>query len=120
MEPGVICQMDAKLIETLHDLSAKKCGCLLVCDKTRALKGIFTDGDLRRSIESRGAKALEMRMHELMSSSPRTIRSHFLAMDAIHLMEEDPNRLVSALPVVDEEKVVGLLRMHDIIQAGIK
>ncbi len=115
-----ICQMDARLIETLHDLSSKKCGCLLVCDKKGSLKGIFTDGDLRRAIESKGANALEMRIEELMSVSPRTTRSNLLAMDAIRQMEEDPACLVSVLPVVENERIVGLLRMHDIIQAGLK
>lgn len=114
-----ICQMDARLFEVLHDLSSKRCGCLLVCDRQGALKGIFTDGDLRRAIESKGANALEMRIEELMSASPRTTRSNLLAMDAIHQMEEDPSRLVSVLPVVENERPIGLLRMHDVIQAGL-
>ena len=113
------CKVDAKLIDTLHDLTSKKCGCLLVCDDKEQLKGIFTDGDLRRAIEKKGASALEMRLEELMSKAPRTTSKSLLAIDAIHQMEENPSQLVSVLPVVENKKLVGLLRMHDILQAGL-
>jgi arabinose-5-phosphate isomerase len=107
------------LIHVLPELSAKRCGCLLVVDATKDLKGIFTDGDLRRSLELMGSSALESTLAELMTPKPRTITPDHLAVDAMRQMEEDPRRLITVLPVLENGRVVGLLRMHDILQAGL-
>lgn len=107
------------LIDSLHELSAKKCGCLLVCDDRGDLKGIFTDGDLRRAIQSKGPQALQLSLSELMTTVPLTVSSHLLVYDAMRTMESDAARLVTALPVVENGELIGLLRMHDIVQAGM-
>ena len=107
------------LIDVLPELTLKRCGCLLVVDETQELKGIFTDGDLRRSLESMGSSALESTLSELMTPKPRCTSSETLAWEAMRQMEEDPNRLITVLAVVDDGRVVGLLRMHDILQARI-
>lgn len=114
-----ICRPEDKLIDILHELSAKKCGCLLVCDAEGHLKGIFTDGDLRRAIESKGASSLQETLSRLMTASPLTIPSHQLVVEAMRQMEADSSRLVTVLPVLEQNRVVGLLRMHDIVQAGL-
>jgi arabinose-5-phosphate isomerase len=54
-----------------------------------------------------------------MTASPKTIPSAALAWDAMKLMEEDPTRLITVLPVIDQGLLVGLLRMHDILQAKL-
>lgn len=115
-----ICKTEDRLIEVLHELSAKKCGCLLICDDQMRLEGVFTDGDLRRAIQTKGGEALEMKLSQLMTTSPLTTNPQLLAIHAAGQMEENPSRLVMALPVVEEGKVVGLLRMHDIVQAGLR
>jgi len=104
----------------LHVLSAKRCGCLLVVDEERHLKGIFTDGDLRRSIEEKGSEALQTTLAHLMNSTPKHTAPDQLVFDAIHRMEENPKHPITVLPVVTEGKVVGLIRMHDILQAGLQ
>jgi arabinose-5-phosphate isomerase len=114
-----LCFAKDLLIEELHELSLKRCGCLLIVDEEEALQGIFTDGDLRRALETKGAKALESTLGELMTLHPRTITPQTLAMEAMRQMEEDAARLIMALPVVDEGRLVGLLRMHDVVQAGL-
>jgi arabinose-5-phosphate isomerase len=114
-----LCKMEDRLMDALHELSAKKCGCLLICDQTQVLKGIFTDGDLRRAIQVRGSSALQMSLSELMTVAPLTIESHSLVFDAVKKMEADASRLVTALPVIENGKAIGLLRMHDVIQAGL-
>jgi arabinose-5-phosphate isomerase len=96
-----VCQLDDRLIETLHELTAKKCGCLLVCDTDLRLLGIFTS-------------ALQMKLSELMTKSPVTISPEVLVSSAAEQM-----KAVTVLPVIESEKVVGLLRMHDIIQVGL-
>jgi len=114
-----LCKPTDRLVQVLHELSAKRCGCLLVIDEQTRLQGIFTDGDLRRSIERNGASALEMSMANLMTGSPKAIGPAKLALDAVQAMEEDPTRPVTALPVLEGSQVMGLIRMHDIIQAGL-
>ena len=113
------CTPQDRLIEVLHELSVKRCGCLLVLEN-KVLQGIFTDGDLRRTIEEFGEKALQMPIGALMNPSPRFTTPDRFALEALHQMEEDPTRLITVLPVIAEGLIVGLLRMHDILQSGLK
>jgi arabinose-5-phosphate isomerase len=114
-----VAKLNDQLIDMLHELSAKKCGCLLVCDEDKQLMGIFTDGDLRRAIQLKGANALQMKLSELMTVAPLTIEPHLLVLEAVRKMEADPSRLVTVLPVVEGGRLVSVLRMHDVIQAGL-
>ncbi|MBI3508605.1 MAG: KpsF/GutQ family sugar-phosphate isomerase [Chlamydiia bacterium] len=114
-----LCQPEQMLIELLHELSSKRCGCLLVIDKDQKLLGIFTDGDLRRAIEKKGAEALHQKMSDLMNPRPKTSTEERLAFEAVRLMEEDPKHPITVLPILREQKIVGLLKMHDILQTGL-
>ena len=114
-----LCRPEDRLIHVLPELSAKKCGCLLVADEFQRLRGIFTDGDLRRSLEQMGSSALESMVEELMTPNPRWISSDELAWEAMRQMEKDPSHLIMVLPVLEDQRIVGLLRMHDILQAGL-
>ncbi|HXF28831.1 MAG TPA: CBS domain-containing protein, partial [Chlamydiales bacterium] len=107
------------LINALPEFSGKKCGCLIVVDEEVKLLGIFTDGDLRRALQKHGAMVLHKTMKELMTPSARFIDPKMLAFDAMKQMEADQKRPITVLPVVDGGKVVGILRMHDIVQSGI-
>jgi arabinose-5-phosphate isomerase len=109
-----------KLIDMLHELSVKRCGCLLIVDEDMTLRGIFTDGDLRRAIRADGPLALEKTLEEIMTKRPRTIEADRLAIDAMRKMEEDPLHPVTVLPVLERGRVVGLVRMHDILQTGLR
>ena len=113
------CGPERKLIEVLHELSSKRCGCLLITDEEMRLLGIFTDGDLRRSIEKMGSQALQCKISDLMNRRPKTVERESLAFEAMRQMEADPARPVTVLPVIYNEKIAGLLRMHDILQAGL-
>jgi arabinose-5-phosphate isomerase len=114
-----LCRPDDRLIHVLPELSGKRCGCLLVVDELQQLKGIFTDGDLRRSLEQMGSAALESALEELMTSNPRWTSPDRLAWEAMRQMEKDPLHPIMVLPVLDDRRIVGLLRMHDILQAGL-
>jgi arabinose-5-phosphate isomerase len=115
-----LCKREDKLIDILHILTGKRCGCILVADADSRLEGIFTDGDLRRAIHSKGESALRMRMGELMTHTPRTVGPDEFAFAALRKMEEDPSRLITVLPVVQTGSVAGLIRLHDILQTGLK
>jgi arabinose-5-phosphate isomerase len=114
-----LCRPADRLIHVLPELSAKRCGCLLIVDETRQLMGIFTDGDLRRSLEQMGSSALESKLEELMTPNPRSISPEQLAWEAMRQMEKDSLHPITVLPVLDHRRIVGLLRMHDILQAGL-
>lgn len=107
------------LIDVLYELSEKKCGCLLIVDDKKELLGIFTDGDLRRSIQKRGAEALSVTLSKLMTPGPTWTNKDQLVIDAMKQMEENPKKLITVLPVLEKKKVIGILRMHDILQAGL-
>lgn len=114
-----LCLASDLLVNVLHELSQKKCGCLLVINPEHQLEGIFTDGDLRRVIQKEGKTALDCPMRECMTKNPLTIKAHELALKALEEMEKDASRLITVLPVVQEQQVVGLIRMHDILQVGL-
>lgn len=114
-----ICKPTDRLREALVTLTDKKCGCLLIVDENRSLKGIFTDGDLRRSLQEEPAKMLEKTMEELMTPSCIATEKGKKALEALKLMQKDPKKWVNVMPVTDADRLVGLIRMHDLVQAGI-
>lgn len=114
------CLPQDKLIKTLVELSNKKCGCVLVTNEQGILQGVFTDGDLRRALEKHASAALEKPIGDIMTKSPRDITPDSLAWEALQLMEADQKRPITILPVVNANKsVVGILRLHDILQSGL-
>lgn len=115
-----LCLPQEKLINVLVELSDKKCGCVIVTNENSELMGVFTDGDLRRALEKHASSALDMPIGDIMTSSPRNIVADVLAWEALQLMESDQKRPITVLPVVDSSrKVVGVIRMHDILQSGL-
>lgn len=107
-----------KLVDSLVTLSAKQSGCLLITDSNNHLEGIFTDGDLRRSLQDKKEAVLSQTLDSLMTKKPKCVEPSILIKDVLILMETGKRR-VAVIPVVEEGKLVGLLRLHDIIQAGL-
>jgi arabinose-5-phosphate isomerase len=115
-----LCNPNDKLVDTLVELSDKRCGCVMVVDADRQLLGVFTDGDLRRALQKLGSDVLEAKMIEVMTKAAKFINSDRMASEALSLMEADQKRPITVLPVIDDEsKVVGLIKMHDIVQSGL-
>lgn len=109
-----------KLVDSLVELSNKRCGCVLILDAAQKLLGIFTDGDLRRALQGKGPEALNMSLQELMTKTPKWIGIDELAAEALHVMEGDQKHPITVLPVLDHsKKVVGIIKMHDIVQTGV-
>jgi arabinose-5-phosphate isomerase len=120
MRTGVALPMvaaDASLAEAVVEMSGKGMGMTAVVDAEQRVAGIFTDGDLRRSLGPvRDFSAA--RVAELMTRNPRTIAADLLAIDCVELMETPPK--VSQLLVVDgERRLVGALHMHDLFRAKV-
>lgn len=108
------------LREALLEIIIKRLGCTGITDQAGRLTGIITDGDLKR-ILVKDSSALDRPVEQIMTRDPRTIRKELLAIDALERMEIDPPGPVTQLFVVDgENRLVGVIHMHDIIRAGLR
>lgn len=114
------CAPEDRLKDILVELSNKRCGCIFIIDKDRKMLGIFTDGDLRRTLQKKGGDILDTKIKELMNPRPSYIGPEAFAWDAMKFMEADSQRRIMMLPVLDEDsKLIGLIHLHDIIQSGL-
>jgi arabinose-5-phosphate isomerase len=103
--------------EIILEMTSKKLGATTVVDGHGKLTGIFTDGDLRRLVEH-SLDFLDTSVSETMAGNPKRIDSDCLAEEALQMME---SWKVTCLPVVDdEERVIGIIHLHDILQAKIR
>jgi len=108
-------QPDQQLTNALLEISARGLGMVAVCQHD-ALVGVFTDGDLRRVIDSR-LNIHETTIGDVMICEPKSTRPDMMAAEAVYVMET--NR-ITALPVVDGDNlVVGALNIHDLFRAGV-
>ena len=105
---------DASINEVIIEISKKRCGATAVL-KNNILKGIITDGDLRRMLE-KGGSFSNLKATDIMCVSPEKIDINTLAYDAFQLMEH--NR-ISQLIVMDNTNYVGIVHIHEIIKEGI-
>lgn len=113
-----LCKGEDTLQETLVELSAKRLGCVLVVDEEGHLEGIFTDGDLRRALERQGGKVLTEKMCNLMTKSFTYVSPDVLTSKAVAIMEQKDKRIMM-LPVLQGDKVIGLVHLHDILSTNI-
>ncbi|MHB8068320.1 MAG: KpsF/GutQ family sugar-phosphate isomerase [Desulfobaccales bacterium] len=103
------------LEEAVQEIDAKKLGATLVVDRRRLLKGIITDGDLRRALKKWG-NIQDKKARDLMTPRPRSIGPGSLASQALEFME---HQAITILPVVDErQKVIGIVHLHDLLGRG--
>ena len=112
----------AQLPEVIEALTTQAIGAVLVKHDRidTALGGIITDGDLRRALRRvSGDRWSTLTAADLMTESPITTSTGVLAVDALVLMERNQKKAITVLPVVDAGTVVGMLRMHDLVQARL-
>ncbi len=108
---------DATLSDALLEMSRKRLGMTAVVDTDGRLMGLYTDGDLRRSLADPSTDVRETRIEKLMTRTPVTIDADALAVEAAQLMEAHK---INALLVIDgERRVVGALNIHDLLRARV-
>ncbi|ASK34915.1 KpsF/GutQ family sugar-phosphate isomerase [Alloalcanivorax mobilis] len=106
----------ASLSEALLEMTRKGLGMTAVIDASGRLIGIFTDGDLRRTLE-KGLDIRQAGIREVMSSEPITLAANHLAAEALQIME---TRKINGLIVCDERHhPVGALNTQDLLRAGV-
>lgn len=107
---------DASLSEALLEMSRKRLGMTAVVDADQRLIGLFTDGDLRRALDTE-LDVRSAKIAEVMTRNPRTIGADQLAAEAARLME---THKITGLMVVDGQgKLVGALNIHDLLRARV-
>jgi arabinose-5-phosphate isomerase len=107
---------NASLSEALLTMTEKGFGMTTIVDDKNQLLGIFTDGDLRRTID-KGISLSGARICDLMNRTPKTIGVKALPAEALKMMED---LKITALVVRDEQACpVGVLHMHDLLRAGV-
>ncbi|MDR0913968.1 MAG: KpsF/GutQ family sugar-phosphate isomerase [Oscillospiraceae bacterium] len=100
--------------DAIVEMSSKALGIINIAEQDELL-GIFTDGDLRRAL-SKGIDVYNVKIDELMVKNPITVTSKLLAVEALKLMN---SKHISVLPVVDDGKLAGTIRINDITAIGI-
>ena len=111
--PKVFENADAK--EVITEMSQKRLGITLVTDQSGQLKGMVTDGDLRRLMEN-NKDISKLNASNMMVKNPKTITQETLAAKAIQVMEEHS---ITSLVVSSENRIDGVIHLHDILKAGI-
>ncbi|VFS04759.1 D-arabinose 5-phosphate isomerase [Citrobacter koseri] len=108
-------QLTTSVMDAMLELSRTGLGLVAVCDAQRVVKGVFTDGDLRRWLVGGGTLATPV--SEAMTHNGITLQEQSRAIDAKELLMK---RKITAAPVVDENgKLTGAINLQDFYQAGI-
>ena len=106
----------SSLRSAIVEMSAKGLSMVTIVDSEQKLKGIITDGDLRRMLE-KGVDVYHETVDNVMTPGPKWIDSREMAVNALQFMSD---MRITCMPVLDEQgAVVGSVLMHDIFKAGI-
>jgi arabinose-5-phosphate isomerase len=108
---------DTSIKDVILEITSKRLGTTCVLDEDGNLKGIITDGDLRRLLE-RTLDIKELKAREVMTKNPKVIKDDRLASFALQQME---NYKITSLIVVDDlKKPIGIVHLHDLINLGLQ
>lgn len=106
----------APLHEALLEMTRKGLGMTTICDDNGRLLGVFTDGDLRRVIDA-GTDMRNASIHEVMTSGGKSIAPEQLAAEAVLMMEQ--HKITSLVVLGSDQRLLGVVHMHDLLRAGI-
>ncbi len=107
---------DRPVRDVLLKITQARAGSASVIDKKGVLKGIFTDGDLRRHLRAKG-NITNKKIKEVMTKKPTTVHSEMMAVDALEILQ---SRKIDEVPVIDKNgKPIGLLDVQDLLKAGL-
>lgn len=103
-----------KLTEVILEISSKRLGITAVVENNKLL-GVVTDGDLRRMLE-KSQEITILTAIDIMSKNPKTITPETLAIEALHIME---NNNITQLVVAENDNYLGIIHLHDLLKEGI-
>ena len=106
---------EASLRDALLEITRKNLGLTVIVDDLMKIEGIFTDGDLRRIFDM-GIDFQNATMAEVMTRGGIRVRPNVLAVDALNLMQ---TKNITSLLVADDDRLLGVVHMHDMLRAGV-
>ena len=108
---------DTPLKDALLEMTRSRLGMTTILDESGTLAGIYTDGDLRRTLEDGSDESLNAVIADVMTANCTTVPAGTLAYEALRVMEE---KKINGLIIVDEDhKPVGALNMYDLLKSGV-
>ncbi len=107
---------DVKITDGLLEMSQKGLGMTAIVDEDRRIRGVFTDGDLRRALDGE-IDVQKTRMEAVMHEGCITVGPDMMAAEAVHVLEE--NKITSLLVADEDGRLVGALNIHDLFRAGV-
>lgn len=107
---------DMSLRDALLEMTDKGLGMTAIVDTDKRILGIYTDGDLRRTLDA-GADVRSTVIRDVMHTNCKTTSADILAAEALHILEE--NKITSLLVVDDDNTLVGALNIHDLFREGL-
>lgn len=108
-------KVNASLKEVIVEMTSKRLGATAVVDENDIIKGIITDGDLRRMLE-KNMFSNEILAKDIYSLNPKTIEPETLAIEALELMRKND---ISQLIVAKDDVYLGILHLHYLVREGI-
>ena len=111
--------VDARLRDAALEITGKRLGCTCVRSADGALAGFISDGDFRRALLEHDAP-LDLPVASIMSTTPVTVAADCLARAALLRMESNEPGPITQVVVVEGDRAVGILHIHDILRAGIR
>jgi len=111
-------KINSSIREALIEITDKALGCVCVVDKAGILKGIITDGDVRRLL-NKTDNIHDLKAKDIMTQKPISVRKETFLGEALSIMENRTSQ-INVLPVVNTSgKCIGVIRLHDIVRSGI-
>lgn len=108
---------ETPLNQVLYEITNKRLGMTTVVDHDDTLLGVFTDGDLRRLIDKQQQINISIPASEIMTKQPSTISADARAVEALDLLRK--KQINQFIVIDDQQKVIGVISMHDLINAGV-
>jgi arabinose-5-phosphate isomerase len=108
---------DTPLTLALEEMSRKGFGLTAIVDKAGQVLGVYTDGDLRRTLDHGMIDVKKTKIGDVMTKGGKHVRADQLAAEAVNLMEK--YKITALLVTDDVNNLVGVLHMHDLLRAGV-
>ena len=107
---------DVSLRDALLEMTDKGLGMTAIVDERQKILGIYTDGDLRRTLDA-GGDIRETAIRDVMHVDCKTVDADILAAEALHMLEE--NKITGLLVAAEDGTLVGALNIHDLFREGL-
>lgn len=107
---------DVTLRDALLEMTDKGLGMTAIVDDDNVVLGIYTDGDLRRTLDA-GADIRKTIIRDVMHANCKTVAADILAAEALHILEQ--NKITGLLVADDKRRLVGALNIHDLFREGL-